>query len=519
MKITGGCCRRRLGWLAVLLLSCLVGRAEVAEPSDSLKEVYKSGDAHFFTFNYPSKDADGEDVVLSSLLVAWITSKPERDSIESLHIYCHYTITSDRECPTSDDNSTDRNLFSWLVKGRYGPLGLNSSYNFISRSVLIAPDYEGYGVSRARSHPYLSQRLTARQVADGVAYGLMLYRKHVNDKRASAFKRDWRSFCVGFSQGGAVALAVQRHIEENGMAEALHFRGCLCADGPYDLISTIRYYLEDNGESYDTKTDHRRGMIALPMVIPMIIKGMLDTHPDMKAHKLEDYLSQQFLDTGIMDWLASKEYTTTDISRLWYGQLQYGLDADVRHYSPAQMAELFHSPAKDVVWARLDRLFTPGFYAYISDEGNLGAVPTARGDAWQDLHRAMAENSVVDGWTPMNRIQFVHSRGDMVVPFGNYLAFRDAHPDDEGTLYRLDDSITSSDHGTVGTWFFGYLCLSGSYGEFFQWLDESPGTTDIPSLAGAEREAVWHDLSGRRLPGRPSAKGIYICGGRKIAVE
>jgi hypothetical protein len=181
-------------------------------------------------------------------------SKPAAtDSIESLHIYSHYTITADQECPSSDSNSTDRMLFGMLAKSHHA-LGLNPAYDFVSRCVVIAPDYEGFGVSRNLSHPYLSQELTAQQVMDGVKYGMTLYQKLVDSNRALAFKSDWRTFSYGFSQGGAVALAVHRHIEQNGLSDELHFRGSICGDGPYDLIATLRYYLQDNGTSYGTKT-------------------------------------------------------------------------------------------------------------------------------------------------------------------------------------------------------------------------------------------------------------------------
>ena len=159
--------RKTMGILTVLL--CISwAKAQVTEPSDSLKQVYKSSDALFYTFNYPSKSATGEDVILSSLLVAWMPKAPvTTDSIESLHIYSHYTITANKDCPTSDQNAQDRLLFGMLVKGNYG-MGLNAGQNFISHGVLIAPDYEGYGVSKDRSHPYLAQELTARQVMDAV---------------------------------------------------------------------------------------------------------------------------------------------------------------------------------------------------------------------------------------------------------------------------------------------------------------------------------------------------------------
>ena len=196
---------RKITGIIALLLCFSGAAAQVAEPSDSLELIHQTSDAKFYKYNYPSHSANGEDVVLSSLLVAWQPKKPVvTDSIESLHIFSHYTIAADRECPTSSSNTTERTLFGMLAKGKYG-LGLTPAYNFISRCVIIAPDYEGYGVSKDRPHPYLSERLTAQQVVDGVEYGLGLYQKHVNDERALAFRSDWRSFSFGYSQGGAVA--------------------------------------------------------------------------------------------------------------------------------------------------------------------------------------------------------------------------------------------------------------------------------------------------------------------------
>lgn len=489
-------------FLAIAILLCsLAAKAQQAEPSESLKEISKSGTARFYSFNYPSKGTGGEDVVLSSLLIAWMPTSTT-DSIEALHIYSHYTITADKECPTLDLGFQNILLFSAIVSS--------------SHCVVIAPDYEGYGATKDRSHPYLSEELTAQQVADGVQYGMMLYQKLVDESKALAFRSDWRSYGYGYSQGGAVALAVHRYIEQNDLSDELRFHGSICGDGPYDLIATLHYYLNDNGTSYGTTTSHRKGMCTMPMVIPMIIKGMLDTHPDMQAHTLEDYLSQQFLDTGIMDWLASKQYSTSDISKKWYQQLQNGLTANGRHYTPKQMAELFYSPSSNNVWSKLEKVFTPGFYEYIANLEHFDAVPTATGDVWQDIHRAMADNSLCEGWTPKHRIQFVHAKGDMVVPYGNFLSFRNAHSEDEGDLFRVDDSPTSTDHPTVGRDFFLALA-GGNYNKHFQWMDET-ATGLKPSYHLASDDA-WYDLSGRRLNGRPTAKGVYVFKGRKIAVK
>ncbi len=356
---------------------------------------------------------------------------------------------------------------------------------------------------------------------DAVDYGLKLYQKHINDKRVLPFKDDWRTFGFGYSQGGAVALAVQRYIEQQGLDEQLHYRGTLCGDGPYDLIATMRYYVEDDGDSYGQETVHRKGISTMPMVIPMIIQGMINTHPDMKNHQLTDYLSQQFLDTGIMDWLASKEFTINQILEKWYEQLQEGLDAGDRHYTKEQMAELFESPKEDRVWAHLSKVFTPGFQKYLTNDANFYTVPTESGNAFKDLHRALVDNSVAAGWEPKHPIQFVHSKGDMVVPYGNYLSFHDAHPDGEGTIYRIDDSLTD-DHVDTGTTFYLCLTATGEYGEYFQWLDENGST----GIIGAESQMTdvriddgWYTLDGRKLSARPTQKGIYINKGKKILIK
>lgn len=498
---------------------CIAMTAQAVEVSDSLERAFTSVGSVFYKFNYPSVNAAGEKVVLSSSLIAWAPREPkETDSIESLHIYSHYTITADKECPTSNLNYKDRAIFSLLVKSDYA-LGLDDDQNFISHCVVIAPDYQGYGASRDMTHPYLAQELTARQVMDAVNYGLKLYQKHVNDKRALQFKSTWRSFGYGFSQGAAVALAVQRLMERQGLDKTLRYRGTLCGDGPYDLIATVRYYVDDDGDSYGQKTNHRKGLNTMPMVVPMIAMGMLDTHPDMKGHKLEDYFSQQFLDTGIIDWLKSKDFVVNDIHRKWYKQLEEGLEANGRTYTKEQMAELFMSPKKERVWAYLNKFFTPGLYEYMTNADNFIEVPTEKGDAYKDFHRALVENSVFAGWEPRHRIQFVHSRGDMVVPFSNYLSFRDAHPAGEGDWYRIDESVTPSDHIGVGTEFFLFLITTGTYGKVFQWLDESASTAIDAIRDTPITNHSWFTIDGRKLNGKPTQKGIYIYNGKKIVVK
>ena len=518
-------------WITILLCSQAVVSAQTALPSESLKELSKSSGCTVYTFNYPSVSASGEPTVLSSALFVWTPLlKFRRDSIESLHIFCHSTITADVQRPTTTVSlSNEQTLLKGLPGRDYGSI-LTETANYVSRCIIIAPDYEGYGATRTVPHPYLSERLTARQVIDAATYGLALYRKEVlNNKRLPPMKSDWRSFTMGYSQGGAVSLATHRYIEEEGLANKLHFQGSICGDGPYDLLTTLRYYIEDDGTSYSVETAHRKGIITMPVVVPLIVKGMFDSYPEMAQYGMEDYLSQQLIDTGVLDWIDSKKYDTDHISQMWYKQLQEGLDASDRHYTPEQMGELFESPEEDIVWGHLEKMFTPEAYEYISDVSHFDAMPGEASGAYETIHRAFAENSLINGWEPQHRIQFFHAKSDMVVPYGNYLAFRDAHSYGEGDLFRVDDTFSNGDHVDAGIDFLVELLTLKSYAKCFNWICEGPSTVidnvqrpkdngQYSSVNGQWSDG-WYTLDGRRLTTKPTAKGVYICNGRKVAVQ
>ena len=498
--------------------------APTVEPSLTLTEITKMGSCTVYSFNYPSVSATGKPTVLSSALFAWTPENiQETDSIESLHIFSHITIASDDERPTTTATgvSEEQGLLQFLPGRTYTNYMPDGQADYVGHCIIIAPDYEGYGVTKNTPHPYLSQRLTAQQIIDGVKYGLELYKKEAAESiTLLPMKSDWRSFCMGFSQGGAVSLATHREIEEQGLADELHFQGSLCGDGPYDLIATLRYYIEDDGTSYGVETEHRKGKVTLPVVVPLILKGMFETHPDMKAYKIEDFLSQQLIDTGILDWIDCKAYKTAEIGEKWYAQLQTGVDTLGRHYSPEQMADLFESPGVNMVWGKIDKMFSPAVYEYMMDASNFEAVPEVPANAGQALHRALADNSLITGWEPQHRIQFFHSKHDVIVPYGNLLNFRDAHPQGEGNMYRIDDSFSANDHLDAGASFLMTLLAVKSYGAYFNWICEG-NTTGIVEMDDVRylKSDAWYTLDGRCLNGKPSQKGFYIHNGKKTVIK
>ena len=154
--------------------------------------------------------------------------------INNVLVGCHVTITADRDCPSrfNQTGSTFSDVYLTMTLAGNNSLEKGDmAYN----NLVILPDYEGYGTTRNRPHPYLCEEITGRQVTDAVRAGIALYQ---NDSQTEsirrAFRDDWRTICTGYSQGGAVAMATQRYIEQNDLSEELHLAGSLCGDGPYD---------------------------------------------------------------------------------------------------------------------------------------------------------------------------------------------------------------------------------------------------------------------------------------------
>ena len=106
-----------------------------------------------------------------------------------------------------------------------------------------------------------------------------------------------------------------------------------------------------------------------------------------------------------------------------------------------------------VAWANLDKILTPGFYSYMKNPDNFISAPALTGNAYEDMRYALESNNVCTGWKPQHRIQFAHSKGDMVVPYGNYLAFHNAHPHglDDNSIQELTIFCKSRGDSTVST--------------------------------------------------------------------
>ena len=405
-----------------------------AQKGNLMKEYLAYFYYRVFTYDYPSVDADGKRVLLSS--IAACPEKGGGSQVRDIVIGTHITICSNAECPsncTHNYEETDWGVLFSLAGGKKFKLGADTNVSLAligsmiapvllvwavvgitaevkstepsnNYNLVIMPDYEGYGTTRHRAHPYLYQELTARQVVDGVRYGKALYEnaKETKDFR-HPLRSNYRTIACGYSQGGSVAMATHRYIEQNGLANELHFVGSICGDGPYDPMATLMFYMEK---------DLANQPMSMPVVLPLIIKGMLDSNPYMRSHKAEDYFTQAFLDTGVMEWIASKDYTTDEIAKKW------------KDMGAAGQTTVFDAHGK----AMMRNIMTPECYNYFKNLYNRYSatymtasgipLPAQRG-LYEDLHLALASNDMTEGWTPQHAVLLFHSTSDNVVPYVN----------------------------------------------------------------------------------------------------
>ena len=413
--------------------------------------------AYLFSFKYPSIDADGNKVVLSAMMGVptkmFFKNWPAKPN--NVLIACHETITSNWECPTNYNNGG-----SWM--SGVGMMLMYCRYDERRQPccLVIMPDYEGYGCSADRPHPYLYQDLTARQVVDAVRYGIELYGVQGSSLNLDKLEDNWKSVSLGYSQGGSVALAVHKFIELNGLSEQLHFAGSVCGDGPYDPVAHLRYYIQDDGKSSGAVTEHRKETVSMPIVMPLILKGMCDSNPLMRQHTINEYLSDKFLATKSLQMIEAKknkqnrdQYSTDDITKQYKNYRKKGVKNSFSlpqlygdpvtvggNFSSADMQAMFYKETGGNVHGKLVEMLTPIAYKYFTDDSNfdfpvLHHTPSTRG-VMEDLHRALESNNLTLGWKPKHRIAFYHSAFDTVVPLVNLASFVKNHTD--LTYYVLD---------------------------------------------------------------------------------
>ena len=298
-----------------------------------------------YIIHYSSTDGAGEEVILSERVV-FPAGFDFTHSPKGIALISHPTIGAQRESPTIDKD--------FLI-------GL-ASLDYVT----VFPDLMGFGVSRDRVHPYLCGVLTARQSIDGVLAALRFL-----DERGIAIQDGGGIVNVGYSQGGASALAIHKYIENSCTEEEkgfLDLKVSYCGGGPYDLVATWDAYKE--AESLAVSCTLPMSVLAFKEAYPQEMNGIDPYDCLVESLREADYLNKRIL---------SKEYTVS-----------------------LQSAHL-----KLVTGStRMSAILSP---AMMDQQSELHAT-------FRDL---LERNSIASGWTPVKPVFFYHVKTDEVVPYVN----------------------------------------------------------------------------------------------------
>ena len=328
------------------------------------------------TYLYESTDQYGKKQDLSAMAL-WLGKLNGRRwkeiSPENICLMEHYTITSDAECPSEGFP------FESFINGN---------------SLVIMPDYIGYGATSDMIHPYMNHELCAVNSVDALEAGFELF----DELSAADMKTGWQTIVAGASQGGGNALAVHKYMDTRpDLSAKWNFSHSYCAAGPYSPSLTVRKYIEVG------KTDH-------PVLFPLTLKGLRDSYPEILGRFPEERMfSQAYIASkDIIDAaLESRQYTTAELNDLCIEYLK--TTSDDRDLASDEIY------VEDIV---SDELLDSGSELYAA------------------LFECLEMNDLTEGWTPVHPIKLYYSEVDTVVPADNAFAVRDAFGTGKVTLVK-----------------------------------------------------------------------------------
>ena len=184
----------------------------------------------------------------------------------------------------------------------------------------------------------------------------------------------------------------------------------------------------------------------MPVAPALLLKGAIDTNKGLKAQgcTYKDFVTDDFYNTGIFDWLQKKNLTTDDIqtellkiSKTYKGGFKMycwsKTDKKFMLYDPenANGRDWDLSNGNAMSYCTVDQCFKPGVIAFFKDGSIKGDVPENKLKA---LEQALKENSLYYGnYVPepdefsmggTERFTLFHSTGDEVVPVSNMESVR-----------------------------------------------------------------------------------------------
>jgi poly(3-hydroxybutyrate) depolymerase len=203
-----------------------------------------------YHFEYQTEDPAGEITPASGALMLPDDSATACQGERPIVLYAHGTNTSSAYDLSNLESSS--NTEALLVAGMLAAEGY----------IVVAPNYVGYDTSTLDYHPYLDGQQQSRDMIDALAAA----RSALPLAEAPETTDDGRLFVTGYSQGGYVAMATHRALQDAGetvtasapmsgpyalsaFSDAI-FQGRVTGGSPVNLTLLLTSYQRTYGDLY-----------------------------------------------------------------------------------------------------------------------------------------------------------------------------------------------------------------------------------------------------------------------------
>ena len=228
-----------------------------------------------YNIKYRSTDAEGKPIVLSAAVIMPnnVPGSSRAYELDNITLYCDIYHDLNSDCPT--------------IKG--SPAMLRVLFN----SMVVIPDFQGFGASYGERHPYLESDVLARQAIDSELAAFELARK-----LGISTCESYGTYNMGVSKGGLAALAVHKMLETSepeNVRDLIRLKSTFCSSSPCDVNALLESCISERS-------------LANPWILAMAMNSVYYSHKDLFAgYRLSDLMSDEFNGYHIM--IGSTEYS------------------------------------------------------------------------------------------------------------------------------------------------------------------------------------------------------------------
>ena len=310
-----------------------------------------------YSFNYRSKSARGEDVVLSGR-VTFPNSKTKGTAhqVRSLTLNMHHALPLVSMMPSLA-------LDMWTLRAFFN-------------EAIIQPDGQGLGVNQDKDYYCtVSSDVLARQMADCTLAALEVMRRH-----GVTLADDGYSICTSCSLGAAVPLSFAKYYETEAspsFRQAVKLKTVYTGCGPVDNAATIRYF-----------SNH-------PEFNAMLSKSLIFSLAALSTKQLYGYQSRDFVNPNML---------ATEVE--YEGRTMSYYEAEAKYFVNivgTTNSSNIPNPKK------LSEIVAPDM---LTQNGQLDETNPKT----QTLMRVLAEQNDLSGWQPTTNIYLLHGLQDDGIP-------------------------------------------------------------------------------------------------------